>query len=81
MSFCRKPVRPVVYPTQVNPVNTANVVKVPHIHPSHTVFNHHQKFVHVHYYPHTTSAQNFVTHQHVHAPGPGPLGPVRRPFW
>ncbi|MBM7662650.1 spore coat protein D [Bacillus mesophilus] len=80
MAFFRRPC-PRIYPPKVNAVNTANVIEVPHIHPSHTIYNHHQKFVHKHYYPHTTSAQNFVTHEHVHVPGPGPVLPPRRPFF
>ncbi|WP_078543340.1 CotD family spore coat protein [Litchfieldia alkalitelluris] len=85
MSFFRpRPCSPVVYPTKVNAVNSVQPIEVPHIHPSHTVFNHHQKFIHKHYYPHTTSVNQTASHHHVHVPGPvGPVGPVapRRPFW
>lgn len=80
MSFFRRPC-PVVYPPKLNAVNAANVVEVPHIHPSHTIFLNHKKVIHKHYYPHTTSVQNVVSHHHVLVPGPGPVfPPARRPF-
>ncbi|MBD8070095.1 CotD family spore coat protein [Bacillus sp. PS06] len=69
-----KALSPVVYPTRVNAVNSVQNIEVPHIHPSHTVFNRHTNFVHRHYYPHTTSVNNTVSNQHVQM-GPTAAGP------
>lgn len=49
--------QPVVYPTQVNQVNTYETTVVPAIHPQHTqIVNHHMVQMQ-HYYPQTVSAQ------------------------
>lgn len=71
--FCRPTnVLPaIVHPTKccVNHSFSNNVV--PHIHPSHTTNVHHTKFDHVHYFPHTQSSVNEVSHQHFYG-GPRP---------
>lgn len=79
-----------VLPTVVHPTkcctnhNFVNNV-VPHIHPSHTTNVNHINYDHVHYFPHTQSTVNQVTHQnHFGGPGPvpggvAPVGPRPRP--
>jgi spore coat protein D len=76
---CRPNILPtVVHPTKccVNHTFTNNVV--PHVHPSHTTTVNHINYQHQHYFPHTQSAVNEVTHQHFVA-GPGPA-PAPGPF-
>ncbi|MBE4910218.1 spore coat protein CotH [Bacillus luteolus] len=67
---------PIVYPTKCNVQHYCNKTVVPHIHPSHTQHVNHQMYEHVHYYPHTESVVNEVSHQHFNC---GPRMP--RPFF
>ena len=49
--------QPVVYPTQVNMVNTYETTVVPVIHPQHTKVIHNELVQMQHYYPNTVSAE------------------------
>ncbi|MDF0727879.1 CotD family spore coat protein [Cytobacillus sp. S13-E01] len=61
---------PIVYPTKCNTQHFCHKTVVPHIHPSHTQNVNHHMYEHVHYYPHTESVANEVSHQHFNC-GPG----------
>lgn len=76
--------QPIVHPTKCCTNHTCTNYVVPHIHPSHTTNVNHEFYAHQHYYPHTQSFQNEVSHQHFNAGGscPGAFQGVRpRPFW
>ena len=49
--------QPVVYPTQMNTVNTYETTVVPVIHPQHTQVIHNQLVQMQHYYPNTISSE------------------------
>ncbi|MGG3843356.1 CotD family spore coat protein [Anoxybacillus kestanbolensis] len=68
---------PIVHPTKCCTQHQVQTTIVPHIHPSHTTYVNHHLFQHQHYFPHTQSVVNNVSHQHVVCPGPGPFP---RPF-
>lgn len=53
--------QPVVYPTQVNQVNTFETTVVPVVHPQHTQVVNHQMVQMQHYYPQTASCQTQTT--------------------
>ncbi|WP_200792874.1 spore coat protein [Bacillus massilinigeriensis] len=75
MMFCRPNILPaIVHPTKCCVNNSYSENMVPHIHPAHTTNVHHEKFNHVHYFPHTQSAVNEVSHQHFYG-GSGPVSP------
>jgi spore coat protein D len=63
---------PVVGPTNINQVDIYHPHIVPHIHPSHTQYNHHNIYNHQHYTTHTTSECCDVYHQHFFC---GPIPP------
>ena len=89
---CNPKVLPaIVHPTKCCTNHSYQNYVVPHIHPSHTTNVNHEFYAHQHYYPHTESFANEVSHQHFNA-GPGPVpgpgfGPMSgpmpgpRPFW
>lgn len=77
---CRPNVlRPIVHPTKCCVNHSFSKTIVPHIHPTHTTNVNHHLFEHQHYFPHTQSAVNEVSQQHLSCGG----GPVPRPmrFW
>lgn len=80
---CKTNVLPaVVHPTKCCVNNTFQNNIVPHIHPTHTTTVNHINFQHQHYFPHTQSVANQVTHQNVVAApaGPAPFGAPAAPF-
>ncbi len=81
MSFFSRPLPPVLYPPNTSAINTRNTVGVPPVYPAYMVYDHHHNVLHVHYFPHTTSVENHVSHHHTHIPGHGPMMPSRRPFF
>ncbi|OCA90883.1 hypothetical protein A8F94_03170 [Bacillus sp. FJAT-27225] len=57
---------------QMVPVRVQHVystVVIPHIHPAHTVTVNHQRIIHKHYFPHTNSTVNHLTHSNPAGPG------------
>lgn len=72
MHFRPNVLPPIVYPTKCCVTHTCQKTIVPHIHPSHTTNVNHHRFDHLHYYPHTQSFANEVSHQHFHC---GPVVP------
>ncbi|AST91632.1 MULTISPECIES: CotD family spore coat protein [Sutcliffiella] len=80
MHHCRPNVMaPIVHPTKCCVKNLHSTTEVPHIHPSHTTYVNNQHFQHKHYYPHTDSMVDSVSHQHFNCgpggPGMAPMGP------
>jgi spore coat protein D len=69
-------IAPIVHPTKCCVKNLYSTTEVPHIHPSHTTYVNNQQFQHKHYYPHTDSMVDSVTHQHFNC---GPGGPGMAP--
>ncbi|MCM3617312.1 spore coat protein [Sutcliffiella horikoshii] len=63
---------PIVHPTKCCVKNLYSTTEVPHIHPSHTTYVNNQQFQHKHYFPHTDSMVDSVSHQHFNC---GPGGP------
>ncbi|MEK5324803.1 CotD family spore coat protein [Aeribacillus sp. FSL M8-0254] len=71
---CRPNVlQPIVHPTKCCVNHSHSTTIVPHIHPIHTTNVNHQMYQHLHYFPHTQSAVNNVSHQHFQCMGPGPF--------
>lgn len=70
--------RPIIHPPKCCEEHHFSTTIVPHIHPSHTQHVMHHNFQHQHYFPHTESCVNNVSHQHFHC-GPGP-GPAPTPY-
>ncbi|HLR16145.1 MAG TPA: CotD family spore coat protein, partial [Bacillota bacterium] len=68
----------IVYPVKENVVNCCTEETVKHIHPSHTTVKNHHLIKNEHYYPHTTSTENFENEVDVQgaSTGPGMGGPV-----
>ena len=73
MHFRPNVLAPIVYPTKCCVNHTCQETIVPHIHPSHTTNVNHHMFKHLHYYPHTQSAENEVMNQHFNC---GPVPPA-----
>ncbi|KMJ59709.1 hypothetical protein AB685_02245 [Bacillus sp. LL01] len=63
---------PIVHPTKCCVKNLFSTTEVPHIHPSHTTYVNNQQFQHKHYFPHSDSMVDSVSHQHFNC---GPGGP------
>ncbi|MFT4414168.1 CotD family spore coat protein [Fredinandcohnia humi] len=66
--------QPIVHPTKCCVKHHCATTIVPHIHPSHTQHVNRHMFQHMHYYPHTESVANEVSHQHFSC-GARPPGP------
>ncbi|WP_078380236.1 spore coat protein [Sutcliffiella halmapala] len=70
---------PIVHPTKCCVKNLYSTTEVPHIHPSHTTYVNNHTFQHKHYFPHTDSMVDSVSHQNFNcgggAPGFGQGGP------
>lgn len=64
---------PIVHPTKCCVKNLHSVNEVTHIHPSHTTYVNNQMFQHKHYFPHTESMVDSVSHQNFNC-GPGAPG-------
>lgn len=64
---------PIVHPTKCCVKNLQSVTEVAHIHPSHTTYVNNQMFQHKHYFPHTESMVDSVSHQNFNC-GPGAPG-------
>ncbi|MCA1320683.1 spore coat protein [Bacillus tianshenii] len=64
---------PIVHPTKCCVKNLQSVTEVTHIHPSHTTYVNNQMFQHKHYFPHTESMVDSVSHQNFNC-GPGAPG-------
>lgn len=75
---CQQPSNEIVYPVKENVVNCCTEETVKHIHPSHTTVKNHHLIKNEHYYPHTTSTENFVNEVDVQGASAGPgmgMGP------
>lgn len=76
-------VKTVVCPTRYNQVNTCSQSQVNYVHPTHTAVMNHHLVKNVHYYPHTTSYHNRVSHVNLqggaYPPPAAPMAP--RPRW
>lgn len=62
----------IVYPVKENVVNCCTEETVKHIHPSHTTVKNHHLIKNEHYYPHTTSTENFENEVEVQGASTGP---------
>ncbi|WP_078428191.1 spore coat protein [Alkalihalobacterium alkalinitrilicum] len=75
---CTKVMPAVVHPTKCNVTHQCCEYIVPEIHPSHTTNVTHHHYKHIHSFPHTTSQQQQITHQHFVSPtGMGPGAPTQ----
>ncbi|MBA4536125.1 spore coat protein CotH [Bacillus aquiflavi] len=79
--YCGPNVMPaIVHPTKCCMNHTFSKSIVPHIHPTHTTTVNHHLYEHQHYFPHSYSAANEVSNQHLSCgAGPGPR--PRPPYW
>ncbi|WP_223701986.1 spore coat protein [Sutcliffiella deserti] len=75
MHNCNRPnmLSPIVHPTKCCVKNLYSTTEVPHIHPSHTTYVNNEMYQHKHYFPHTESMVDSVSHQNFNC-GPGAPG-------
>lgn len=69
---CQKPANEIVYPVKEEVINCCTEETVKHIHPSHTTVKNQHLIKNEHFYPHTTSAENFVNEVDVQGTSTGP---------
>lgn len=69
---CQQPANEIVYPVKENVVNCCTEETVKHIHPSHTTIRNHHLIRNEHFFPHTTSTENFVNEVDVQGTSTGP---------
>jgi spore coat protein D len=60
----KKPMGPVMHPTQKCVKDICHPHVVHHIHPSETIYKHHHIYQHKHHYPHKECHVCEVSHQH-----------------